>query len=49
MFWRNFAKFRPEKYDFDKGFFMEKKDPESPNFQEKNENRQIILMLSSSR
>jgi hypothetical protein len=34
MFWRNFAKFRPQKYDFDlyKGFFMEKKDPKSPNF-----------------
>jgi hypothetical protein len=27
-----FAKFRPEKYDFDvhKGFFMKKKDPNSP-------------------
>ncbi len=34
--WRIFAKFRPEKYDFDlhKGFFHEKTDPNSPDFEE---------------
>jgi hypothetical protein len=37
MFWRNFAKFRPEKYDFDlyKGFFMEKKRPKIAKFPRK--------------
>jgi len=34
---RNFAKFQPEKSDFDlfKGFFMEKIGPNSPDFRNK--------------
>ncbi len=36
-------------FDLYKGFFMEKKDPKSPNFQEKFATRQIIFMVSSSR
>jgi hypothetical protein len=36
-FWRNFAKFRPGKYDFDlyKEFFMKKTGPNLPDFEEK--------------
>jgi hypothetical protein len=38
FYWRIFAKFPPEKYDFDlhNGFFMERKNPISPDFEEKN-------------
>jgi hypothetical protein len=34
---------------YTKDFSWKKKDPKSPNFQEKNENRQIIFMVGSSR
>lgn len=38
FYWRIFAKFPPERYDFDlyKGFFMKTKRPKSPDFEEKN-------------
>jgi hypothetical protein len=37
FYWRIFAKFSPEKYDFDlqKRFFLERKSPNSPDFEEK--------------
>jgi hypothetical protein len=47
--WRNFAKFRPEKYDFDRGSFMQKdlNGPNSPDFEEFFfSNRQIFLISS---
>jgi hypothetical protein len=49
--WRIFAKFRPEKYDFDlhKGFFMNKLDPNSPAFEEFFFPNRQIFMISSSR
>jgi hypothetical protein len=49
FFWRNFAKFRPEKYDFDlyKGFFMKTiVQIHQISKGKKNPNRQIFLISS---
>ncbi len=51
LVWRNFAKFRPKKYDFDsyRGSFMQKdlNGPNSPDFEEFFfSNRQIFLISS---
>jgi hypothetical protein len=51
--WRDFAKFRPEKYDFAlyKGFFIEKMTQIRQISKEKNKTRKNrqIFMISSSR
>jgi hypothetical protein len=46
----NFAKFEPEKYDFNlyKGSFMEKKTLNSPDFEGKKTPNRHIFMISSS-
>jgi len=50
---RNFAKFQPEKSDFDlfKGFFMEKIGPNSPDFRNKLkiQTARFLLWFQSSR
>jgi hypothetical protein len=45
------AKFQPEKYDFDlfKGFFMDKKSPDLPDFKEKETSNRQIFLISFSR
>jgi hypothetical protein len=48
---QNFTKFEPEKCDFNlyKAFFMEKNDPNLPDFEGKrNSNHQIFITSSSS-
>jgi len=42
FYWRFFAKFRPEKNMISTGFFMEKNDPHSPDFEELVFHRHIL-------
>ncbi len=45
---RNFAKFRPEKYDFDlyKEIFIEKNGPNSPDFEQNKVPKQQIFLIT---